>query len=75
MGEVEIKEGSRETKQTVVQVSERATERQRDGGGETGRESSSQDAGIWGEHMHRGLERGADVDRGLPTPRYIPYTC
>lgn len=40
-GEVEIKEGSRETKQNVVQVNEQATERQRDGGGETGRESSS----------------------------------
>lgn len=36
---MEIKEGSRETKQDVVQVREGATERQRDGGGETGRES------------------------------------
>ena len=34
---MEIKEGSRETKQDVVQV--RETERQRDEGGETGRES------------------------------------
>ena len=51
------------------------TERQRDGGGETGRESSSQDAGIWGEHMLRGLERGANADRGLPRPRHIPYAC